>query len=102
MTISQFPLELMLHILSKHVNVRNMIIEKKYENLKIIVIERKTFQNEKRMIVNEKYILTMSKIHDLLAKWEKIMKKSKITEIKKGKKEINEIEQDYIDESEAS
>ena len=52
--------------------VRNIITEEKYEKLKIVITKRKTILNDKRQIMNEKHILTTSKMHDDLIEWEKM------------------------------
>jgi hypothetical protein len=41
-------------------------------------------------------------VHDSLVEWEKTVKKRKTTRTKKGKRGASEVEQEYIDESEAS
>ena len=49
-----------------------------------------------------KHILTTSEMHDDLIKWGKNVKKRKTIRTKKGKRGASEVEQEYIDESEAS
>ena len=64
------------------------------------MIRRKAIQSGKRVVVDRKHILTTSKIHDDLVVAEKKMKKRKIMETKKSKRETSEVEQESIDESE--
>ena len=63
---------------------------------------RKTILSGKRKIIDGKHILTTSEIHDGLVKVEKQIKKRKMMRTKKGKREASDVEQESIDESEAS
>ena len=83
-------------------HMRNIIIKKEHENLKIVVTKRKTILNDKRKIMNEKQILTTPEIHDSLVEMEKKVKKRKTIGTIKGKREASEVDQESIDESEAS
>ena len=83
-------------------SIRNIIIKEEHERLKAAVTKRKAILSGKRQIVDEKHILTTPKIHDPLVEMEKKAKKRKTTGTIKGKREANEIDQESIDESEAS
>jgi hypothetical protein len=56
----------------------------------------------KRQIVDGKHILTTPEVHDSLVESGEKVKKRKTTRTKKGRRGANEVEQEYIDESEAS
>ena len=87
---------------SEHSNVRNLILEEGQAKLTAAVTRRKAILSEKRKIVNEKHILTTSKIHDDLVKAKKRTKKRKAMRTKKDKREAIDVEQESIDESETS
>ena len=70
--------------------------------MKAAVTKRKAILNGKRQIIDGKHILTTPEVHDPLVEVEKKAKKRKTIEIIKGKREISEIDQESIDESEAS
>ena len=70
--------------------------------MKDAVAKREAILNGKRNIIDGKHILTMSEVYDSLVEWEKNVKKRKTTRTKNGKREAKEIEQESIDESEAS
>ena len=70
--------------------------------MKISVTKRKAILSGNRQIVDGKHILTMLEIHDSLMEMEKKAKKRKTTGTIKGKREASEVDQESIDESEAS
>ena len=70
--------------------------------MKAAVTKRKTILSGKRQIVDGKHILTTPEVHDPLVEWEKMVKKRKTTRTKKDKRGASEVEQEYIDESEAN
>jgi hypothetical protein len=82
--------------------VRNVIRDEEHEKLKAAVTKRKAILSGKRRIVDGKHILTTPEVHNPLVEWEKTVKKRKTTTTKKGKRGASEVEQEYIDESEAS
>ena len=82
--------------------MRNIIIEKEHEKLKAAVAKRKAILSDKRKIVDGKHILTTPEVPDPLVEWEKMVKKRKTTRTKKDKRGASEVEQEYIDESEAN
>ena len=87
---------------SERAHVRNIIIEQEHEKLKAAVTKRKAILSGKKKIVDGKHILTVPEVHDLLVEAEKKKKKRKTTETKKNKRGTIEVEQEYIDETEAS
>ena len=82
--------------------IRNVIRDEEHEKLKAAVTKRKTILSGKRQIVDGKHILTTPEVHDSLVEWEKMVKKRKTTRTKKDKRGASEVEQEYIDESEAN
>ena len=87
---------------SERSNVRNLILEEGQIKLTAAVTRRKTILSGKSEIIDGKYILTMSEIHDDLVEVEKQIKKRKAMRTKKDKREVSDVEQESIDESEAS
>jgi len=87
---------------SERANIRNMIIEEEQAKLRAAVTKRKAIQSGKRAVVDGKHILTRLEIYDDLVVAEKRTKKRKTTGTKKSKREASDIEQESIDESEAS
>jgi len=82
--------------------VRNIIGEEEHERLRAAVTKRKAMLSGKRQIVDGKHILTTPEVHGSLVEWEKTVKKRKTTGTKKSKRGTSEVEQECIDESEAS
>ena len=64
--------------------------------------KRKAILSGKRQIVDGKHSLTTPEVHGPLVEVEKKAKKRKTTGTIKGKREASEVDQESIDESEAS
>jgi hypothetical protein len=82
--------------------VRNIIRDEEHKKLKAAVTRRKAILSGKRQIVDGKHILTTPEVHGDLVDWEENTEKSKTTGAKRGKGRASKIEQESIDESQAS
>jgi len=82
--------------------VRNIIRDEEHKKLKAAVTRRKAILSGKRQIVDGKHILTTPEVHGDLVDWEENTERSKTTGAKRGKGRASKIEQESIDESQAS
>jgi DNA-binding protein H-NS len=87
---------------SERSDIRNIIVEEKYEKLRAEVTKKKKNLSGKRQVIDRKHVLTQPEILSGIIAAEKNTKKRKTPAAKKGKREARKVKDESIDESEAS